>query len=341
MSRVVLVTGVARDVGARFARALAATEGYEVIGLDVTSPRHELGAVNHVRADVRSPLVQRLVSDRAVDTVVHLGLIDGGQSRASAKEANVIGTMQLLAACQKAESVSKLVLMSSAVVYGSGPLAPARFTEPMARRTPDSPGFASDCLEAESYVDGLALRRPDVTATTLRLANLMGAGVDSPLTRYLSSAVVLRPLGFDARLQFLHPADAVTALLAVVERDLPGTYNVGADDVVTLTQAVRTLGRPSLGVLPDLPPAAWSLGRRLGLTSVTADQFRGVMFGRAMDTSRFAEATDFTPHYSSRRALDEFAALGEPGLLSIDKVDRALDAAARMLAPAPGRRTHG
>ena len=35
------------------------------------------------------------------------------------KEMNVIGTMQLLAACQKAPSVRRVVLKSTTAVYGS------------------------------------------------------------------------------------------------------------------------------------------------------------------------------------------------------------------------------
>ena len=64
--------------------------------------------------------------------------------------------------------------------------------------------------------------------TTLRLANLMGAGVDSHVTRYLSMPVVPRVMGFDARLQFLHPSDAIEALLLVTRDDVPGTFNVAA-----------------------------------------------------------------------------------------------------------------
>ena len=94
-------------------------------------------------------------------------------------------------------------------------------------------------MEIESYVRGLARRRPDVVVTTLRLANLMGAGVDSHVTRYLSMPVVPRVLGFDARLQFLHPSDAIEALLLVTRTDVPGTFNVAAPDIVTLTQALR------------------------------------------------------------------------------------------------------
>ena len=58
-------------------------------------------------------------------------------------------------------------------------------------------GFAKDALEIESYVRGLGRRRPDVAVTTLRLANLMGAGVDSQLARFLALPVVPRVMGFD------------------------------------------------------------------------------------------------------------------------------------------------
>ena len=110
--------------------------------------------------------------------------------RSSMKEINVIGTMQLLAACQKAESFRKLVVQSSVSVYGASPRDPAKFTEDMSPRAQPRTGFGKDSVEIESYVRGLARRRPDVVVTTLRLANLMGAGVDSQVTRYLSLPVV-------------------------------------------------------------------------------------------------------------------------------------------------------
>ena len=47
------------------------------------------------------------------------------------KEINVIGTMQLLAACQKAPTRARLVVKSTATVYGAGPKDPAMFTEDM------------------------------------------------------------------------------------------------------------------------------------------------------------------------------------------------------------------
>ena len=332
--RVVLVTGVSRDLGARFARSLAAEAHLEVIGIDVIPPRHDLGTADFVRADIRNPVISKVIGVRGVDTVVHLAMVatpDTAGSRSSMKEINVIGTMQLLAACQKAETFQKLVVQSSISVYGASPRDPAKFTEDMSARAQPRTGFGKDSLEIEGYVRGLARRRPDVVVTTLRLANLMGAGVDSHVTRYLSLPIVPRVMGFDARLQFLHPSDAVAALLLATDHDVPGTFNVAAADIVTLSQALRKMGRPSVGVPHSAAPLVATLVRQARLVDFTADQIDALTYGRAMDTSRFAAETGFVPQFSSLGALEEFVNAARPGLLSPERVDSALAAVSRVL----------
>jgi UDP-glucose 4-epimerase len=327
MTRVVLVTGVSRDLGAKFARTLAADEAYTVIGVDVIPPRHELGRTSFVRADIRNPIIVKVIGERAVDTVVHMAMVatpSGAGGRSSMKEINVIGTMQLLAACQKAEALTRLVVQSSVSVYGASPRDPAKFTEEMSARAQPRTGFGKDAIEVESYVRGLARRRPDLSVTTLRLANLMGAGVDSQVTRYLSLPLVPRVMGFDARLQFLHPTDAVAALLAATRMDLPGTFNVGADDMVTLSQALAMMGRPSVGVPRRFAPLVATLIRQAGLGAFSTDQVSALTYGRGMDTTRFVQATGVTPSYSSRQALEEYVEIAPTGLLSADRVNYLL-----------------
>jgi UDP-glucose 4-epimerase len=265
----------------------------------------------------------------------------GAGGRSSMKEINVIGTMQLLAAAQRAETFTKLVVQSSISVYGASPRDPAKFTEDMLPRVPPRTGFGKDSVEVESYVRGLARRRPDVVVTTLRLANLMGAGVDSNVTRYLSLPVVPRVLGFDARLQFLHPNDAVDAMLRVTRDDIPGTFNVAAPDIVTLSQALAMMGRPSIGVPQPVAPITAAAFRQARLSDFSADQIDALTYGRAMDTGRFTAAAGFIPAYSSRSAMAEFAASAEPGLVTPQRVDAALGLLSRVLEAAPARAEAG
>src|SRR5690348_11373734 len=153
MAKVVLVTGVSRYLGGLFARRLSNDPSVErILGVDVVPPRHSIGRAEFVRADIRNPMIGRIMAQAAVDTVVHMNVIatprDTG-GRVTQKEINVIGTMQLLAACQKSESVSRLVVKSSAAVYGSSPRDPAMFSEDMNPKTLPRTGFGKDSVEVE------------------------------------------------------------------------------------------------------------------------------------------------------------------------------------------------
>jgi UDP-glucose 4-epimerase len=144
--------------------------------------------------------------------------------------------------------------------------------------------------------------------------------------------VVPRVLGFDARLQFLHPRDAVESLLTVTRRDLPGTFNVAADDMVTLSQALRRMGRVAVGVPQPVAPVVAGLFRQARLTDFSADQIDALTYGRGMDTTRFRQASGLTPRYSTREALNEFVASASPGIVTASRVESVLQTLGRMVA---------
>src|SRR5688572_18744126 len=166
MADVVLVTGVSRYLGGRFARLLTTHPGVErVIGVDVVPPAHDIGDAEFVRADIRNPVIAKVIAGAEVDTVVHMNVLATPVSaggRMSMKEINVIGTMQLLAACQKAPTVQRLVVKSTSAVYGCSARDPALFTEDMGAKVTPRAGFGKDSVEVEGYVRGFSRRRPDV-----------------------------------------------------------------------------------------------------------------------------------------------------------------------------------
>ena len=337
MARVVMVTGVSRYLGGRFAQLLQADPDVtRVIGVDVVPPKEDLGDAEFVRADIRNPVIGKVIAHAEVDTVVHMAVlatpVDAG-GRATMKEINVIGTMQLLAACQKAPSVQKLVVKSSTAVYGSSPQDPAMFTEDLEPNALARTGYAKDSVEVEGYVRGFARRRPDVVVTTLRFANFVGPRVRTPLTSYFSLRVVPTVLGFDPRLQFVHERDGLETLWRTTMHDHEGTYNIAGDGVLTLSQAIRRAGRPSIP-LPQ-PAAPWIGGalRRLGVADFSSEQLRFLAYGRVVDTTRMREVLEFAPRYSSREAFDDFVTRqGLRGPLSADTVTAVENALVGALA---------
>jgi UDP-glucose 4-epimerase len=336
MGRVVLVTGVSRYLGGRFARLLTAEPGIDrVIGVDVVPPRRDLGEVRFVRADIRNPVIAKVIAGEQVDTVVHMNVIAtpaGSAERVSMKEINVIGTMQLLAACQKAPTVSALVVKSSSVVYGSSPRDPAMFTEEMDPRRAPRSGFSKDSVEVEGYVRGFARRRSDVRVVMLRCANLLGPSIETAMSRYFSMPVVPTVLGFDPRLQFCHEDDAIAALRLGVVGDSYGTFNLAGDGILMLSQAIRRIGRPSLPLPTFAFAALKSVGRGGRLGDFSSDHIAFLTHGRGIDTTRMREQFGFAPAFTTRATFAEYAAKVPPGVLKADRVQAAEERVAALLA---------
>jgi UDP-glucose 4-epimerase len=306
----VLITGISRFLGGKIAQRLEKDPDVEhIVGVDVEEPELDLERTEYVRADIRNPLVAKVMRSTEVDTVVHLNIVAtptrvGG--RPAMKELNVIGTMQLLAACQKAERVRRMVVKSTTAVYGADPRDPALFTEDMAARSVPRGGYSKDAVEVEQYARDFGRRRPDVLLTILRFANFIGPDIETVLTRYFSLPVVPTALGYDPRIQLVHEDDALLVLYRAVREDHPGIYNVAADGVVYLSQAIRLLGRRSVPVILPLVAPVAGLVQRTGRVDFAPDQLRYLLYGRVADNARLKQEFGPALSHTTREALMDF-----------------------------------
>lgn len=309
MGQRILLTGIRSHLAGELARRLEADPEVErIVGIDIEEADAPFERTEFVRADIRNPLVVKVLQTTEVDTLVHMSLLAtpgraGGRGRM--KEINVIGGMQLFAACQRAERLRKVVVRSSAAVYGASPRDPAVFTEGMMARA-ELHGFGKDTLEVEAYARTMARRSPHLRLAVLRFANFIGPRIDSVMTRYLSLPVIPTALGYDPRLQLLHEDDAVEVLVRAVREDHPGTFNVAGEGVISLSQAVRLMGKLPVPVLRPLASPIAQLLRRLGTVDFASDQLGLLLYGRAMDTSRLVEEFAWRPAYSTRDGLLDF-----------------------------------
>ncbi|MGH2726446.1 MAG: NAD-dependent epimerase/dehydratase family protein, partial [Actinomycetota bacterium] len=246
-----------------------------------------------------------------VDTVVHTSVIAtpgrvGG--RTNMKEINVIGTMQLFAACQKAESLRRVVMKSTTAVYGSEPTDPAVFSEDMSPRSQPRTGYAKDAVEVEEYARAFGRRRPDVGLTILRFANFIGPMIDTPLTRYFSLPVVPTALGFDPRMQFLHEQDAIEIIYRATRDDHSGIYNASGDGVIYMSKAVRMAGKAALPVVVPLMGLVAAAIRQTGLVDFSSDQIKFLLYGRVADVDRLKKRFGYTPEFTTEEAFKDFIA---------------------------------
>jgi UDP-glucose 4-epimerase len=310
-SKRILVTGLSTYWGARLARELEQNPDVDaIIGVDSADPAGELERTEFVRVGTQHALLRRVVEAAEIDTVIDTRLVVDSTvtTPRRAHENNVIGTMNILAACSGPDStVRKLIFKSSAHYYGANQDDPAFFTESMGRPHPPGTPIERDIVDAEASVSEFREKNPGVCVTVFRFANVLGPDVETAHTRLFDLPLIPMILGFDPRYQFAHEDDVVNALLHAALHDLPGVFNVAGDGVLAFTEVCSLLGKQ---FLPILPP--WGTGlaaqalRRFGVV-IPPDMLNQLRFGRGLDNRRY-KATGFGYRYTTRETIQK---LGE------------------------------
>ena len=141
--RRVLITGLSSYWGGRLAQALESFAEVEaIVGVDSQDPTRELERTEFVHVSNQHGLIQRIVRAARIDTVIDARLVVDSitTSRQEAHESNVIGTMNLLAACAgEGSPVRKFIFKSSATRLRLRPGRPGllhRVDDPLAACRP-------------------------------------------------------------------------------------------------------------------------------------------------------------------------------------------------------------
>ncbi len=314
--RSVLVTGVSTFLGGYLVTRLAANPDIEtIVAVDSRVPTKALlrrmGRAEFVRLDIRRPTIAQTIADHQIDTVVHAAtsIMDDAPHSAAIKEFNVVGAMQVVAACQRSPSVKRLILRSSAMVYGASSKDPSHFTEgDRARREPG--GYGRDLLDIEGYCRGLSRRRDDVDVTILRYQAMLGPRIRTRMGSYLSLPVVPTVVGFSPRMQFLHEEDALAALEHATLAGKPGTFNIAGDGVMSLAQAIRRAGHIQMPVPKGLLAPVSAVLQDVRSVKLRSSQTDFLTYGRVLDTTRMRAELGFAPKFTSAATIDDFIERG-------------------------------
>ncbi|MBW1602999.1 SDR family oxidoreductase [Streptomyces sp. JJ66] len=310
---VVAVTGAASGIGALLTARLAASpEIRQVIGLD--EERGDVDGVQWHTLDVRDPaLAERLrpVSETAapVEVVVHLALDLDLESDAAARTAyNVRGTQTVLTAAAAA-GVRRVVLCTSAMVYGALPDNDVPLAEDAELRATEEATGVGDLLEIERLAERAPRAHPGLNVTVVRPAVLVG-GMDTALTRYFESPRLLVVSGSRPCWQFCHVEDLVSALEFAALEKADGELAVGCDgwleqEEVEELSGIRRMELPSAVAL-----GAASRLHRLGLTPSPAGDLAYTMHPWVVSGSRLHDA-GWRPKWTNEEVLAELLAEAE------------------------------
>jgi len=296
---VVAVTGAADGLGAALAQRLVQrADVSKVIGLD--ERRGVVPGVTWRVLDVTDPgLASRLTS---VDTIVHLAVdtaLDGDAKTRG--ERNVRGAQTVLTAAA-ARGVRRVVLCTSAMVYGALADNPVPLDDDAPLRAVPDGGLLSDWLEIERLARQAPRSHPGLQVTVLRPATVVGPGVDSVLTRHFEAPRLLVVRDSHPRWQFCHVDDLLTALEMAAVEQVTGVANVGCDGWMEQEDVELVSGLRRIEL-----PAALAFGtaerlHRLGVIPAPASDLQYVVHPWVVSSNRL-RAAGWKPTYDNPTVL--------------------------------------
>jgi nucleoside-diphosphate-sugar epimerase len=268
----ILVTGVAGFLGSTLAKRLMA-EGWDVYGIDIVSRQdaRRLGYLKLAGYEWRSLMDLHQLTP-GIEYVVHCGaqadVPYGRTSPLVTMQTNALGTINLCEAARRADSLQRMVVMSSESVYGATPYIPIPEDAPMNPTSLYGASKAAQELTARSYWHTDKLPVVITRSSTL-------FGVQMRMTQvvsiFLRQAVLGEPItihGDGAQSRDFQPVSNLVdgIMLALVNPKAVGdVFNLAGGNEISVQQiatlAVRLTGSKS--EIQHLPQREGEQGLRL------------------------------------------------------------------------------
>ncbi len=293
-----LITGIAGGQGRLIARRLG--DVFDVVGVDRVPweghPRH----LRLHEIDLRKRKFEDVFRTERPRAVVHLAFLRHfGADPELRHEVNVLGTKHLLEYCA-AYGVERLVVLSSAYVYGALPENPTYMTEDAALNISRTYPEVRDLAEVDTLCSAFLWRYPHIRTSILRPVNTLGYYVHSAVGRYLNLDYVPTILGFDPMWQFIHEEDVAEAVALAVETGAHGIFNVTGPGAVPIKVAIRESGGRPVPIPESVARIVLGNLFRLGLYPFPPGAIDFAKYSCTVDGSRFRTATGFTPQFTLR-----------------------------------------
>ncbi len=297
---VVAVTGAARGLGLALTARLAQSPTVgRVVAID--GNRGDVNGVTWRIVDVRDPALAGRLAD--VDIVVHTDVDFSPESDARTRRAfNVRGAQTVLTAAA-AGGVSRVILVTSAMVYGARPDNPVPLPEDAPLSVDSDDSVVGDLLEIEHVAERAPRAHQGLQVTVARPAALVGDGIDTLVTRHFEAPRLLAVKGCAARWQFCHVDDLVSALELAVDGKVTGVFAVGCDGWLEQDELEEIAGLRRIELPAGLTFATAQRLHRAGITPAPVTDLHYVVYPWVVDCQALREA-GWQPAYDNADALE-------------------------------------
>jgi UDP-glucose 4-epimerase len=300
----VVITGICGRLGRRLARQLHRTR--PVIGLDRREFVGKPKDIEHHQIDVRRKKARELFRGE-IAALVHLGVMhDPRQGSEDHHTWNVVAFQKLLDYVREYD-VPKLVLLSSANVYGPRPDNPQFLGEEAPLLGANRFSDMRDLVELDMLAQSFFWKHPETETVILRPTHILGTVQNAP-SNYLRLKVVPTLMGFDPMVQVVHQDDVVSAVQAALRPGVRGIFNIAGPPPVPLSRILTMLGRAQVPVPHTIAKLGVERLWRYRMTSFPAPELDFIRYVCMVEDSRARDVLGYSPKFDLEptvRAVDE------------------------------------
>ncbi len=297
----VAITGISGRFGSLLCRRLH--REHTVVGIDRRPFRGAPKDVEVHCIDIRRKRCEEVFRRNDFDAVVHLNLIhDPRASSADHHSFNIKGTMRIMEFCER-HGVGKLILLSSANVYGPRPDNTQFLTEEAPLMGGDRFSEIRDLVNVDMLGQSFFWKYPSVETVILRPVHIVG-WVRNAASNYLRLRRPWKLAGFDPMLQVIHENDLTDAIAAALEPGAQGVFNITGSKPALLSRLLE-LAECQPRPIPHLlaGPALTRLWK-LRLTSFPAPELDHLRFVCMVDGTRAEDVLGFKARHSLEETMD-------------------------------------
>jgi UDP-glucose 4-epimerase len=300
MPRVVAITGIAGNLGKALA-SLLHTET-QIIGIDRRPFPEKPKDLPHYQVDIRKRKLGDVFRRHRIEALIHLGIIhDPRIPFSEAHSFNIVGSHKVMELCQQ-HNVRKVVVLSSANVYGPLPDNSNFLTEETPLMAADRYSDVRDLIELDMYAQSFLWKHPEIETVVLRPVHIVGP-VRNAASNYLRLERPITVLGFDPMIQLIHVDDVCRAMVLALKPGVRGVYNVTGPGEVPLSTILKELGRRPVPVPHFVVRGLLRRAFEARLTSFPPEEVDHLQYLCAVDGSRAARALGYAPRHSLRETI--------------------------------------
>ncbi|PIU54601.1 MAG: hypothetical protein COS89_10000 [Deltaproteobacteria bacterium CG07_land_8_20_14_0_80_38_7] len=306
----ILITGSTGYLGSTVVSILKQDSSIKIFGIDIKSPERESSYELFIRGSVTDPKVMaKLFEEAKPDVAIHLAfVVNALHDESKEDEIAIRGSLNFLECC-KEHKVKKIIFMSSAAACGAHPDSQQPYTESSPVKGNKAYSYSRLKAETDRIAQKFMHDCPDSNFVILRPCLFVGPNTDNCFFEMLKFPLL--PMIFedgktkDPDFQFIHELDMAKCIVAAIEKDVRGIFNIAGNGTLKYSDMALIAGKRRIALPFWLLYPATTLLWKLHLIGSPPGQLDFIRYPWLMDNSKMKREL-FIPEKTTEEAFREF-----------------------------------